>query len=65
MNASSFITFSTYMLQQNIIPFWKKLFVNIAVSFSLRFALNMLIRGSLMKPKWQKLASLAQEICTL
>ena len=24
-----------------------------------------LIRGSLVKPKWQKLASLAQEICTL
>ena len=24
-----------------------------------------IIRGSLMKPKWQKLASLAQEICTL
>ena len=23
------------------------------------------IRGSLMKPNWQKLASLAQEICTL
>ena len=23
------------------------------------------LRGSLMKPKWQKLASLAQEICTL
>ena len=23
------------------------------------------IRGSLMKPKWQKLAGLAQEICTL
>ena len=23
------------------------------------------IRGSLMKPKWQKLASLAQEVCTL
>ena len=23
------------------------------------------IRGSLMKPKWQKLGSLAQEICTL
>ena len=23
------------------------------------------IRGSLMKPKWQKLASLAQKICTL
>ena len=23
------------------------------------------IRGSLMKPKWQKLASLAQDICTL
>ena len=23
------------------------------------------IRGSLMKPKWQKLASLAQEICAL
>ena len=23
------------------------------------------IRGSLMKPKWQKLASLAKEICTL
>ena len=22
------------------------------------------IRGSLMKPKWQKLASLAQDICT-
>ena len=23
------------------------------------------IRGSLMKPKWQKIASLAQEVCTL
>ena len=23
------------------------------------------IKGSLMKPKWQKLASLAQKICTL
>ena len=28
------------------------------------FGINRL-RGSLMKPKWQKLASLAQEICTL
>ena len=27
MNASSFITFLTYMLQQNVIPFWKELFV--------------------------------------
>ena len=27
MNASSFITFSTYMLRQNAIPFWKELFV--------------------------------------
>ena len=27
MNASSFITFSTYMLRQNVIPFWKELFV--------------------------------------
>ena len=27
MNASSFITFFTYMLRQNIIPFWKELFV--------------------------------------
>ena len=26
-NASSFITFFTYMLWQNIIPFWKELFV--------------------------------------
>ena len=27
MNASSFITFLTYMLRQNAIPFWKELFV--------------------------------------
>ena len=27
MNASSFITFFTYMLRQNAIPFWKELFV--------------------------------------
>ena len=27
MNASSFITFFIYMLQQNVIPFWKELFV--------------------------------------
>ena len=27
MNASSFITFFTYMLRQNVIPFWKALFV--------------------------------------
>ena len=27
MNASSFITFFTYMLRQNVIPFWKVLFV--------------------------------------
>ena len=27
MNASSFITFFTYMPQQNVIPFWKELFV--------------------------------------
>ena len=27
MNASSFITFFTYMLRQNVIPFWKGLFV--------------------------------------
>ena len=27
MNASSFITFLTYMLRQNVIPFWKELFV--------------------------------------
>ena len=27
MNASSFITFFTYMLRQNTIPFWKELFV--------------------------------------
>ena len=27
MNASSFITFFTYMLQQNVIPFWKELFI--------------------------------------
>ena len=27
MNASSFITFFTYMLRQNIIPFWKELFL--------------------------------------
>ena len=27
MNASGFITFFTYMLRQNIIPFWKELFV--------------------------------------
>ena len=26
MNASSFITFLTYMLRQNVIPFWKELF---------------------------------------
>ena len=27
MNTSSFITFFTYMLRQNVIPFWKELFV--------------------------------------
>ena len=27
MNASSFITFYTYMVRQNVIPFWKELFV--------------------------------------
>ena len=27
MNASSFITFFTYMLRQNCIPFWKELFI--------------------------------------
>ena len=27
MNASSFITLFTYMLRQNVIPFWKELFV--------------------------------------
>ena len=27
MNASSFITFFTYLLRQNVIPFWKELFV--------------------------------------
>ena len=27
MNASSLITFFTYMLQQNVILFWKELFV--------------------------------------
>ena len=27
MNASSFITFFTYMLRQNVIPFWKVLFI--------------------------------------
>ena len=27
MDASSFITFFTYMLRQNVIPFWKELFV--------------------------------------
>ena len=27
MNASGFITFFTYMLRQNVIPFWKELFV--------------------------------------
>ena len=27
MNASSFITFFTYVLRQNAIPFWKEIFV--------------------------------------
>ena len=27
MNESSFITFFTYMLRQNVIPFWKERFV--------------------------------------
>ena len=27
MNASGFITFFTYILQQNVLPFWKELFV--------------------------------------
>ena len=27
MNESSFISFFTYMLRQNVIPFWKELFV--------------------------------------
>ena len=30
MNASSFITFFTYMLRQNVIPFWKELFLNLS-----------------------------------
>ena len=32
MNASSFITFFTYMLRQNVIPFWKELFVAFKVA---------------------------------
>ena len=32
MNASSFITFFTYMLRQNIIPVWKELFVVIKMA---------------------------------
>ena len=32
VNASSFITFFTYMLRQNVIPFWKELFVAFKVA---------------------------------
>ena len=32
MNASSFITFFTHILRQNIIPFWKELFVAFKMS---------------------------------
>ena len=36
MNASSFITFSTYMLRQNVIPFWKELLVAFKMSPNLK-----------------------------
>ena len=32
MNASSFITFFTYMLRQNVTPFWKGLFVDFKIA---------------------------------
>ena len=32
MNASSFITFFTYMLRQNVIPIWKELFVTVKMA---------------------------------
>ena len=32
MNDSSFITFFTYMQRQNVIPFWKELFVAFMLS---------------------------------
>ena len=34
MNASSFITFFTYMLRQNGLPFWKELFVAFTMGHS-------------------------------
>ena len=43
MNASSFITFFTYMLRQNVIPFLKELFVAFKMTPTLMlFAENML-----------------------
>ena len=36
MNASSFITFFSYMLRQNVIPFWKELFVALKMPSSIK-----------------------------
>ena len=36
MNASSFITFFTYMLRQNAIPFWKELFIAFKLTPNIR-----------------------------
>ena len=38
MNASSVITFFQYMLQQNVIPFWKELFVAFKMAPTLKNA---------------------------
>ena len=36
MNASSFITFFTYMLRQDVIPFWKELFVAVKMTSNIK-----------------------------
>ena len=36
MDASSLITFFTYMLRQNVIPFWKELFVAFKMAPSIK-----------------------------
>ena len=36
MNASSFITVFTYMLRQNVIPFWKEIFVAFKMALNIK-----------------------------
>ena len=43
MNASSFIIFFFYMLRQNVIPFWKELFVAFKMAPNIKETLTMFL----------------------